>query len=99
MPPSDFKSRREIADLFGHIIPYSTLKKLGMKGRPDGPPIIKIGDRSVYHVPSFEKWLLSHMRSGTPPQASAPRRKRGRPTKAELVSRRNAAASWGGHDE
>lgn len=90
MAPSDFKTRREIADLYGHIIPYSTLKKLSMKGAAGGPPVIRIGDRVHYHVPSFEAWLLQHQQ-GELPQATMPaaRRKRGRPTKAEVVQRRS----------
>jgi len=106
MAPSDFKTRREIATLYGHLISYSRLKKLGMKGRTDGPPVTYQGDRPIYHVPSFERWLLgglqpSPMPPAPPSPAPAPRRKRGRPTKAEEIQLRAqgdaaSAASPGG---
>ena len=91
MAPSDFKPRREIAALYGHIVPYSTLKKMGMRGRTDGPPTVKRGRCIVYHVPSFEMWLRGEL----PPQppnpeslVAAPKRRRGSSTKAERVRRR-----------
>lgn len=93
MAPSDFKTRREIAELYGHIIPYSTLKKLSMKGVTGGPPVIRIGDRVHYHVPSFEAWLLQHQQGECKlPPAPKPLKKRGRPTKAEAIQRRTADA-------
>jgi len=93
MAPSDFKTRREIAALYGHIIPYSRLKKLGMKDCVNGPPVIRKSGRILYHVPTFERWLLEGL-SATPPAtppsppspSSAPK-KRGRPTKAETIRR------------
>lgn len=93
MAPSDFKTRREIADLYGHIIPYSTLKKLSMKDATGGPPVIRIGDRVHYHVPSFEAWLLQHQQGEykRPPAPALPQ-KRGRPTKAEVIRRRASEA-------
>ena len=91
MAPSDFKTRREIADLYGHLISYSRLKKLGMKGRTDGPPVTYQGDRPIYHVPSFERWLLGDQQPAPP--APAPRRKRGRLTKAEEIRRRALGAA------
>lgn len=93
MAPSDFKTRREIAALYGHIIPYSRLKKLGMKDCVDGPPVIKRGRTVLYHVPTFERWLLGGLPPTpptTPPSPSSPpsQTKRGRPTKAETIRRR-----------
>jgi hypothetical protein len=89
MALSDYKSRREIAEL--GPIPYSTLKKLAM--RNDGPPTIKIGDRVYYHVPSYEAWLASYLGQQSPATGEKPRKKRGRPTKAEQISRRRRATA------
>lgn len=90
MAPSDFKNRREIAALYGHVIPYSRLKKLGMKDCVDGPPVIRRGRTVLYHVPTFERWLLGDLQPSTPPSPSrpSPKKKRGRPTKAEIILRR-----------
>ena len=84
MPPSDFKTRKQIAELYP--IKYSTLKKLGMKDNEQmAPPIIKMGKRAIYyHVPSFEKWFLGFM--DFPPPTST-RRRRGRPRKSEEIKR------------
>lgn len=89
MAPSDFKTRREIAALYGHVIPYSRLKKLGMKDCVDGPPVIRRGRTVLYHVPTFERWLLGDLQPATPPSPlPSLSKKRGRPTKAEIVRRR-----------
>lgn len=93
MAPSDFKTRREIAALYSHIIPYSRLKKLGMKECTDGPPVIRKGGRILYHVPTFERWLLDDLPPippATPPSPLSPpsQKKRGRPTKTETIRRR-----------
>lgn len=93
MAPSDFKTRREIAQLYGHVIPYSRLKKLGMKDCVDGPPVIRRGRTVLYHVPTFERWLLGGLPPPpvAPPSPSSPPsapKRRGRPTKAETIRRR-----------
>lgn len=94
MAPSDFKTRREIAALYGHVIPYSRLKKLGMKNCVDGPPVIRRGRSVLYHVPTFERWLLGDLPPTTPqPSSPSAAKKRGRPTKAEIVRRREGTGT------
>lgn len=92
MPPSDFLTRQQIAELYP--IPLSTLKKLGMRGNTAGPPIIRIGGSIYYHVPSFEKWFLSFLGKSPNviPEPGQTSGRRGRPTKAEIVERRRSAA-------
>lgn len=80
MPASDYKTREEIAQLYP--VSYSTLKKMSMSGRSDGPPVIRIGDRVLYHVPSFESWLDSKL---IQPGEGMPKR-RGRPPKGSKTT-------------
>jgi hypothetical protein len=95
MSHSDFLTRRQVADLYP--IPYSTLKKLGMREGLGGPPVIRIGGSVYYHVPTFEKWLLSFITgNGLVPGSEKPAvRRRGRRTKAEIVEQRRQAALAG----
>lgn len=87
MPHDDFLTRRQLADLYP--IPYSTLKKLSMRGSEGGPPVIRLGDRVYYHVPSFEKWLTSFLSKDTIKLPnSGSKRRRGRPRKSEQVAAR-----------
>jgi len=82
MSLSDYKSRKEIAQI--GPIPYSTLKKLDMRG--EGPPTFRIGDRVYYHLPSFEAWLEAKLPSSDPSSPPQPRRgRRGRRTKKEKI--------------
>jgi len=81
MAISDYVSRKELAAR--GPIPYSTLKKLAL--RDDGPPMVRIGGRVYYHLPTVEAWLKGQLTSPIP---TKPRR--GRPTKAEQIARENA---------
>lgn len=87
MPPNDFRTRKQISE--DYQLSISTLKRLSARDAVGGPPVIRVGDRVFYHVPSFEEWLTSSLtkKSGSPPQDSTKRR-RGRPRKSEQVAAR-----------
>lgn len=54
------------------------------------PPFVKIGTRTVWLRQTVLDWLKQRECSATPPSpvAQVPRRRRGRPTKAEQVAMR-----------
>jgi len=73
-----------------------TLRRDRCDGRL-GIPFTRIAGRIVYPLVALEAWLDQHTRptpprpSPTTPAEGAPRRRRGRPTKAEQLARQCAA--------
>ena len=81
LPPAALSYR----DAAAHIgISYGSLKNLMAGGR--GPKAIRLSARTrLIRIVDIDSWLA--IRSGEIPQAVAVPRRRGRPTKAESLSR------------
>ena len=78
----------------GQILGVSaiTLRRDRSDGRL-GIPFVRIGGRIVYPRAALEQWLTERTAATPPvlvPAAEPPRRRRGRPTKAEQAARRSS---------
>lgn len=73
-----------------------TLRRDRRDGRL-GIPFTRIGGRVVYPRVALEQWLMERTRPAPTlaPVAEEPRRRRGRPTKAEQLARQRAAEQEG----
>lgn len=92
---SEYLNTEGLVAAYPEIFSVSMLKKSRMKyADVSGPPHFNIGRKVVYARSDVESWLfekkLGHRKSATP--TPVVKLRLGRPTKADQIARRDAAA-------
>lgn len=67
--------------LLNHMRQEGSKRQVGVV---DGPPFIRVGRKVLYRVADLESWAAAQVTFSPPPR-------RGRPTRAEQIARRQAA--------
>lgn len=81
-------SPAQLAELLS-LAPRTIYNRLHEGG--DLPPVVRVGRLPRFAVVDVQAWLDAKRGISAPPPAEPPRRRPGRPTKAEQVARRGRA--------